>query len=126
MGNKGLYYAKYKKRFFILLAKSLCHNTMLPAHIVAAFIKRLANRAMSAPPSSILYILALISNLLRIHPECIGLIHRERTQNDDDNDLEFDSYNAQTNNPVESNALNGSSLWELHALEKHYHPTIST
>ena len=119
-----LLYVKARTRFFALLEKCLLRNEMLPAHLVAAFLKRLLRCALQAPPPSALFVLALSSNLLRQHEECAALIHRVAKDNNDDGELE-DVYNAETNDPVQSKALQ-SSLWELNALEHHYHPAVAT
>ena len=79
----SILYVKYRTRFFELLTKCLCRNEMLPAHLVAAFIKRLLRSALNAPPPGILFSLALVANLLRKHPECAALIHRDGEMNED-------------------------------------------
>lgn len=114
----SLLYVKHRIRFFRLLIKCLTRNEMLPAHIVAAFVKRLLRCTMAGPPPSILFVLALCSNLLRKHPNTSCLIHR-------DNDKLEDKYNPETDDPEEANALQ-SSLWELVALERHYYPAVAT
>ena len=105
---------------------------MLPAHVAAAFIKRLTRCAISSPPPAILFILALVSNLIRKHPECSCLIHRNSTNKkvsdggDEMTKFEFeDGYDAEQDDPVKSNALQ-SSLWELAVLERHYYPAVAT
>lgn len=113
-----LFYVKYRTRFFALLQKCLLRNEMLPAHLVAAFLKRLLQGALQAPPGAALFVLALASNLLRQHEECAALIHRDTPE------LE-DAYDPDTDDPVESKALQ-SSLWELGALERHYLPAVAT
>ena len=112
-------YAKYRERFFLLLTKCLARNEMLPAHLVAAFIKRMCRSVLSAPPSGALFVLSLVSNLLRKHPECMCLIHRNSTE-----EIE-DLFLAAENDPTKTRALQ-SSLWELAALERHYHPAVCT
>ena len=112
-------HAKYRVRFFTLLTKCLTLNEMLPAHLVAAFAKRLCRSALSGPPSGALFVLALVSNLLRKHRECSPLIHRKASD-----DIE-DPFLPNENDPVESRALQ-SSLWELSAMERHYHPAVVT
>jgi U3 small nucleolar RNA-associated protein 19 len=112
-------YAKYRERFFSLLTKCLTRNEMLPAHLVAAFAKRLCRSALSAPPSGALFVLALVSNLLRKHSECISLIHRGEGK-----EIE-DLFLATENDPTAAKGLR-SSLWELMALERHYHPAVCT
>ena len=138
----SLFYVKYRSRFFALLQKCLLRNEMLPAHLVAAFLKRLLQCALQTPPPGALFILALSSNLLRKHEECAALIHRTSSctgnpnndgdgsdgneDNNKNNDGRMeDAYDPNTDDPVECRALE-SSLWELHALEKHYHPAVAT
>jgi U3 small nucleolar RNA-associated protein 19 len=114
----SLLYVKYRTRFFRLLDKCLTRNEMLPTHIVAAFVKRLLRSTLVAPVPSVLFVLALCSNLLRKRPEMACLVHR--------NDDEWkDGFDAETDDPEEANALQ-SSLWELGALERHYYPAVST
>ena len=113
-----VFYAKYRTRFFKLLVKCLTGNQMLPAYLVAAFCKRLCRCAISAPPSGSLFVLALVSNLLRKHGECACIIHRNGDEMED-------PYDADEEDPAKSKAIE-SSLWELNALEKHYHPAVSS
>ena len=112
-------YAKYRSRFYTLMTKCLVLNSMLPAHLVAAFIKRLSRCAMSGPPSSALFVLALVSNLLKKHPECNCLIQRK-----EGTEME-DGFVASEDDPVKSHALQ-SSLWELSVFERHYYPAVAT
>lgn len=114
----SLLYVKYRTRFFRLLDKCLTRNEMLPAHIVAAFVKRLLRCTLTAPVPSVLFILAMCSNLLRKRPEMACLVHRN-------GDEWKDGFNAETDDPEEANALQ-SSLWELGALERHYYPAVAT
>lgn len=117
----NLLHVKYKTRFFQLLDKCLCRNEMLPAHVVAAFLKRLVRCTMTnAPPASILFVLALVSNLLQKHPTVASLIHQDNNKM-----MVVDPFDAETNDPEQANALQ-SSLWELGALERHYHHAVST
>lgn len=48
----------------------------LPAYLVAAFAKRLARLALTAPPTALLIMLPFIYNLLRRHPSCRLLLHK--------------------------------------------------
>jgi len=116
-------YTKHRTRFLRLLSKSLSSNSMLPAYVVAAFCKRLCRLALSGPPSGGLFVLALVSNLLRKHGECACLIHRRGK--DEDGGLIEDVFVEDVSDLMKTRALE-SSLWELSALEKHYHPAIST
>ncbi len=117
-----VFYAKYRTRFFKLLIKCLSSNHMLPAYLIAAFCKKLCRCALNAPPSGALFVLALVSNLLRKHEECACIIHR-KGQNDDGSMV--DHYNVDEKDPAKSRAIE-SSLWELNALEQHYHPAVSS
>jgi U3 small nucleolar RNA-associated protein 19 len=112
-------YAKYRSRFFSLLTKCLVRNEMLPAHVVAAFCKRLCRSALSGPPTGALFVLALVSNLLRKHPECVCLLDRKSA------DEITDEFLPEENDPTKSRALQ-SSLWELVVLEHHYYAPVAT
>jgi len=112
-------YAKYRARFYSLMTKCLVLNAMLPAHLVAAFIKRLCRCALSGPPSSALFVLALVSNLLKKHPECNCLVQRK-----EGTEME-DGFVAEEDDPVKCRALQ-SSLWELAVFERHYYPAVAT
>lgn len=116
--DSKIFYAKYRTRFFKLLVKCLSGSQMLPAYLVASFCKRLCRCAICAPPSGALFVLALVSNLLRKHGECACLIHRKANELDDP----FDPHEK---DPAKTRAIE-SSLWELNALEKHYHPAVSS
>ena len=112
-------YAKYRARFYSLMTKCLVLNAMLPAHLVAAFVKRLCRCALGGPPSGALFALALVSNLLKKHPECNCLVQRK-----DGEEME-DGFVADEDDPVKCRALQ-SSLWELAVLERHYYPAVAT
>lgn len=114
-------YTKHRTRFLRLLSKSLSGNSMLPAYVVASFCKKLCRLALVGPPSGGLFVLALVSNLLRKHGECACLIHRKGNPEDG---LMEDVYVEEVDDLVKTRALE-SSLWELDALVKHYHPAIS-
>ena len=116
-------YTKQRTRFLQLLSKALMGNTMLPAYVVASFSKKLCRLALSGPPSGGLFALALVSNLLRKHGECACLIHREGKR--EDVGLMEDVFVEDVEDLTQTRALE-SSLWELTALEKHYHHAIAT
>ena len=116
----NLLYVKYRTRCFRLLNKCLSRNEMLPAHVSAAFVKRLMRCSLNAPTSSILFVLALCSNLLRKHPETTCLIHRAAEA-----EGMHDTFDAMADDPEQAKALQ-SSLWELGALSRHYHPAVVT
>ena len=76
-------YTKHRTRFLRLLSKSLMSNTMLPAYVVAAFCKKLLRLGLAGPPSGALFVLALVSNLIRKHAEVGCLIHRRGVEMED-------------------------------------------
>lgn len=59
-----------------LSSHTCCPPSHLPAYLVAAFAKRLARLALTAPPEALLMVLPLICNLLRRHPACRVMVHR--------------------------------------------------
>ena len=118
-----IFYAKFRTRFFQLLTKCLYSNPILPAYVVAAFMKRLCLCALSAPPSGSLYVIALVSNLLRKHPECACLIHRGGV--DGTSEKLQDPFDSKADDPILTRAIE-SSLWELVVLEKHYFHAVAT
>lgn len=116
-------YVKHRSRFFSLLTKCLIRNEMLPGHLVAAFCKRLCRAALSGPPPGALFVLSLVSNLLRKHPEC-GCLY-DRKGNNNNGDGMTDEYLPEEEDPAKARALQ-SSLWELDVLERHYYAPVST
>jgi len=117
------FYARYRTRFLRLLNSCLMSSYMLPGHIVAAFCKRLCRTALiGIPPSGVLFVLSLVSNLVRKHPVCRCLVYRKAG---DESDVMDDVFDPGCDDPEECRALE-SSLWELSALEKHYHPSVSS
>lgn len=68
--------------FFIQLNSCVCVYVYshLPAYLVAAFAKRLARLALTAPPTALLIVLPFIYNLLRRHPSCRLLLHKPGTE----------------------------------------------
>ena len=112
----SVFHAKHRARFYRLLTLCLCSRS-LPAHVLAAFLKKLNRLALSAPPSGALYVIALTKNLLLKHRlgPCIELIQSGGAA---------DAYDVMALDPADSSAL-GSGLWELHGLKGHYLSTVS-
>ncbi|XP_060641650.2 nucleolar complex protein 4 homolog [Anolis sagrei] len=117
--NPYIFYMKYRTRFFRLLDLFLS-SSHLPAYLVAAFAKRLARLALTAPPDGLLIVIPFICNLLRRHPSCKVLIHRP----DYPAEMLEDPYVMDEEDPSESRALE-SSLWEIKTLQSHYHPDVA-
>lgn len=148
--DQNMLHLRYRARF-LKLADLFLKSTHLPAYLVAAFIKKSARLCLSAPPAAIMTLLPMIHNLLRQHPACEVLIHREtkpKEVDEHDNDqvlllgkggkllnesdehilsklCEYsDPFDFSEKDPSKCNALQ-SSLWELEALRNHYNPEIS-
>ncbi|KAK2498300.1 hypothetical protein MC885_012105 [Smutsia gigantea] len=116
--DPSIFHIKYRARFFHL-ADLFLSSSHLPAYLVAAFAKRLARLALTAPPEALLMVLPFICNLLRRHPACHVLVHRPQGP-----ELDADPYDPGEEDPAMSRALE-SSLWELQTLQQHYHPEVS-
>ena len=130
--TSSIYYIKYRITFLKLLYSSIMRNDTLPTHIIAAFTKRLLRQALYTSPSTIMYLLTFVSNILRKHPEMTCLIHRHGNGGDSESSgnsvtpTEMDDpYDATTDDPELCNALQ-SSLWELNALQCHYYSGVVT
>ncbi|XP_026194727.1 nucleolar complex protein 4 homolog [Anabas testudineus] len=117
--DPSVFHVKYRARFFHL-ANLFLSSSHLPVYLVAAFAKRLARLALTAPPTALLIVLPFIYNLIRRHPSCRVLIHKPSTE---DEPLE-DPYVMDEEDPVQCCALD-SSLWEIKTLQKHYHPDVA-
>ncbi|XP_068561595.1 nucleolar complex protein 4 homolog [Cebidichthys violaceus] len=115
----SVFHVKYRARFFHL-ANLFLSSSHLPVYLVAAFAKRLARLALTAPPTALLIVLPFIYNLIRRHPSCRVLIHKPSTQ---DEPVE-DPYLMDEEDPAQCRALE-SSLWEIKTLQKHYHPDVA-
>ncbi|KAG0339737.1 hypothetical protein BG004_006694 [Podila humilis] len=116
--DRNLMHVKYRARFFSQVDIFLS-SPLLPAQMVAAFIKRMSRLGLSSPPASIVIIIPFIYNLLKRHPTCMQLIHGSATSEQND------TYKLSEDDPMKSNALQ-SSLWEMQTLQNHFAPNVST
>jgi hypothetical protein len=66
--------ARHRVRFLQLTDVFLA-SRLVPAYTVAAFAKRFARLALTAPPPGALVCVAFVHNLVRRHPACICLLH---------------------------------------------------
>eukprot|EP00742_Colponemidia_sp_Colp-10_P005483 GILJ01005858.1.p1 GENE.GILJ01005858.1~~GILJ01005858.1.p1 ORF type:complete len:450 (+),score=89.00 GILJ01005858.1:551-1900(+) len=73
--DESIFTVKYRARFLKLLDLSL-KSTLMPAYVVASFIKKLARLSIRLPPSGCLWVIPFLYNLFRRHPSCIVMIHR--------------------------------------------------
>ncbi|KAI0319848.1 ribosome biogenesis protein Noc4 [Amylostereum chailletii] len=118
--DKDLLHLKHRARFF-RLAELFLSSTHLPATLLASFVKRLSRLSLHAPPSSIVIMIPFTYNILKRHPALMVMIHRDS----DVEDLSADPFLEDEPNPNATNALD-SSLWELHAMKRHYHAGVAT
>lgn len=119
---------RYRMRFF-QLADVFLASPMVPAYTAAAFIKKFGRLALVAPPAGALISIAFMHNLLRRHPACLQLIHRNPHSDAANKDLPpvwsgQDVYDPEEADPAKSRALE-SSLWEVTALRVHADPTVA-
>ncbi len=121
--DSNILHSKHRSRFFRLLDTFLV-STHLPAALVASFIKRLSRLTLNAPPSAIVVIVPWIYNLLKNHPSCTFMIHKNGDSRPDE-DVWQDPFFMEEPDPMETDALE-SSLWEIHTLQSHYHPNVAT
>ena len=119
--DSDLLHSKQRSRFFRLLETCLS-SSHLPAALVASFIKRLSRLSLNAPPAAIVVIIPLIYNLLKTHPTCTFMIHRAALPAQTEN--EGDHFQMDQIDPMDTHAID-SSLWEIHALQEHYHPNVA-
>ena len=121
-------HSRYRSRFFRLLDDFL-GSTHLPAALVASFIKRLSRLTLYAPPAAIVVVIPWVYNLLKKHPTCTFMIHREAdhrsTAISEDHQGMDDPFDDDATDPMQTGALE-SSLWEIHMLQSHYHPNVAT
>lgn len=121
--DSSILHSKHRSRFFKLLDTFLA-STHLPAALVASFVKQLARLSLFAPPSGIVVVVPWIYNLLKSHPSCTFMIHRDGDC-DQNEEIWGDSFQQEETDPKETGALE-SSLWEIQTLQAHYHPNVAT
>ncbi|KAF9894393.1 hypothetical protein FE257_007896 [Aspergillus nanangensis] len=125
--DADLLHSKHRSRFFRQMTNFLS-STHLPASLVASFIKRLSRLALNAPPTAIVVIVPFIYNFLKNHPTCSFMLHRVVRDGEFKSQLESegmdDPFDPEETDPTRTNALE-SSLWELEALQSHYHPNVA-
>jgi U3 small nucleolar RNA-associated protein 19 len=126
--DRDILHSKHRSRFLRLLDTFLA-STHLPAALVASFLKRLSRLALNAPPSAIVTIIPWVYNLLRRHPTCTFMLHRETRDLEAKKRFEEtgfeDPFLPDETNPMETQAVE-SCLWELVQLQSHYHPNVAT
>lgn len=117
--DASVMHTRYRSRFMRMLDTFLS-SPLLPVAIVASFLKRLSRLSLRATPAALVEIVPFVWNLLRRHPSCMQMIHRD--WNGDHlaigpSGVE-DGFRANEPNPLHTNALE-SSLWEIAAFGAH-------
>jgi U3 small nucleolar RNA-associated protein 19 len=126
--DSEILHSKNRSKFFRLL-NTFMGSTHLPADLVASFLKRLSRLALNAPPAAIVAVVPWIYNLLKMHPTCTFMIHRETRTAEAKELLEKegmdDPFLMEEEDPMETHAIE-SSLWEIVMLQSHYHPNVAS
>lgn len=122
-----LLHSKHRSRFFRLL-DTFMSSTHLPAALVASFIKRLSRLALHGPPAGIVVVIPWVYNMFKRHPSCTFMMHRTlppSLTSTIENEGFVDPFDTTQPDPMVSDAIE-SSVWELEALQTHYHPNVAT
>ena len=126
--DSEILHSKHRSRFFRLLDTFLS-STHLPVVLVASFLKRLSRLTLNATPSGIAPVIPWIYNILKKHPSCTFMIHRETRDPEAKKILEnqgmADPFLMDEEDPMETHAIK-SSLWEIVMLQDHFHPNLAT
>ncbi|KKK25836.1 ribosome biogenesis protein [Aspergillus rambellii] len=125
--DADLLHSKHRSRFFRLM-NTFLSSTHLPAALVASFAKRLSRLSLNAPPTAVVVIVPFIYNLLKSHPTCTFMLHREVRDRERTAELEAegtdDPFDPNEPDPNRTGAME-SSLWEIETLQSHYHPNVA-
>lgn len=120
-------HSKHRSRSFRLF-ETFLSSTHLPSTLIASFMKRLSRLALTAPPAAIVVIVPFIYNLLKAHPTCTFMLHREIPQpppQQASSPVFTDPFDITEQDPSLTGAID-SSLWELESLQSHYHPNVAS
>jgi U3 small nucleolar RNA-associated protein 19 len=125
--DESLLHSKHRSRFFRLL-DTFMSSTHLPAALVASFIKRLSRLALHGPPAGVVVVIPWVYNMFKRHPACTFMMHRTLSTSQqltlEESGMD-DPFSMSEPDPVLTNAID-SSVWELEALQTHYHPNVAT
>ncbi|KAI8854765.1 hypothetical protein BC829DRAFT_439045 [Chytridium lagenaria] len=112
----NLDYPDFYKKLYILLDENILHiYSDLPC---CGIPEEDCKTIVDGPLGGAIVVLPFIYNTLKRHPACITMIHRP------DGTFENDPFKPDESDPAKAEALD-SSLWELSALFRHYHPSVS-
>ena len=125
--HSDILHSKHRSSFFKLL-NTFLESTHLPATLVASFIKRMSGLCLHSPPSGIVAVVPWIYNLLRSHPTCTFMIHKDlsidQIKAQDTSHIIMDPFQVDACDPMHTKAEN-SSIWEIQSLQSHYHPNVA-
>lgn len=126
--NETLLKKSYKFRIYYFL-NTFLSSTKVPAHVIAAYMKRLSRMSLEAKPRSIVAILRIVNNLLARHPTLIVLRNRVDTKAREielisetctlRSWLESDPFDPKQIHDLKATNAMDSCLWELMPLRFH-------
>ncbi|KAG0146448.1 hypothetical protein CROQUDRAFT_44474 [Cronartium quercuum f. sp. fusiforme G11] len=122
--DRSVLHVRHRPRFFRML-NTFLSSTHLPVNIVASFLKRLSRLSLFAPPGAIITIIPFCYNLIKNHPSCMSMLHRQNASTLVNSTQENDPFDSEEIDPLKSGAV-FSSLWELASLRSHYLASIAT
>jgi len=102
---------KVLKSGFLKIVELSLASSMLPATLIASFVKVLMQESLRSSLSNTLWALSLALNCFRTHSGLTQMVQ---------NTLVEDPFLREVTDPFETKAIN-SSLWEILVLKKHYH-----
>lgn len=105
---------KYLKPGFLRLVELSLSSHLLPAALIASFIRLFLKEALRSSTEFTLWSLALALKCLKIHPALAKMLHNESVE---------DKFDESVNDPLLTKALEGS-LWEIQVLRHHWSPQI--
>lgn len=73
--DANVLHVRYRARFFRLIDTFL-RSALLPASLVASFIKRLSRLALTGPPAGVIMVIPFVYNLFKRHPGCMVMLQR--------------------------------------------------
>ena len=112
----SLFFVSYFR--FFHLSDLFLRSPLLPEYLVAAFAKRLARLALTAPAHTLTMVLQFIGNLLVRHPGLQKMASVGGTEGGDD------PYVMDEPDPAKCKA-GDSRLWEVAALQSHALPQVA-
>lgn len=132
--NEELLKKSYKFRIFYFLNIFLS-STKVPAHVIAAYIKRLARLSLCSRPRSLVAILRLIHNLFARHSTLMFMrdrVDEKARELEMGSDkctlrtwLDSDPFNANELKDLSATNAMASCVWEVMMLRYHEHPRVA-